>query len=175
MGAASTNVWKSFSADPRATGSAELRATDADRDHAADVLREAYADGRLTRVEYDERSGAALGARTVGDFLPLLHDLAPAVPASNQLAADLRAKAVVKYQRDLRDARNGWIFVSTVCLAIWAATSVGSGGPYFFWPVFPFIGVGIGYFSTRMHAEDRIERIEQKLAETRRIRREISE
>ncbi|MCW2824054.1 MAG: hypothetical protein JWQ91_971 [Aeromicrobium sp.] len=175
MGAASTNAWRAFSADPRLPGSAELRATDADRDHAADVLREAYADGRLTRTEYDHRSGAALGARTVGDFLPLLRDLAPLEPARRDVAADLRAKAVVKYQRDLRDARNGWIFVSTVCLAIWAATSVAGGGPYFFWPVFPFVGVGIGYFSTRMHAEDRIEQIEQRLAETRRTRRQIDE
>jgi hypothetical protein len=175
MGAASTNVWRAFSADPRLAGSAELRATDADRDHAGGVLREAYADGRLTRAEHDQRSGSALGARTVGDFLPLLRDLAPVEPARREAPADLHARAVAAYQRDLRDARNGWIFVSTLCLAIWAATSFAGGGPSFFWPVFPFVGVGIGYFSTRLHAEERIEQIEQRLVERRRARRPISE
>jgi hypothetical protein len=63
----------------------------------------------------------------------------------------------------------------TVCLAIWAATSFAGGGPSFFWPVFAFVGVGIGYFSTRLHAEERIEQIEQRLVERRRARRPISE
>lgn len=167
--------WSRFSADPRLPASAALRATDADRDAALGLLGEAYADGRLTRAEHDDRSAAVLLTRTVGAFLPLLVDLLPggAPPApGRQIAADLRAKAVVKYERDLRDARNGWIFVSTLCVAIWAATSLAGGGPYFFWPVFPFIGTGIGYAATRLNAESRIEAIEEKLAETRRTRRE---
>lgn len=172
MGAASPNVWTDFSVDPRTAGAADVRASDADRDHAADVLREAYADGRLTRAEHDERSTAALQVRTVGGFVPLLADLAPTAPARRD-AGDLHAQAVAKYQRELRDARNGWIFVSTLCLAIWGATSFTGGGPYFFWPVFPFIGVGIGYFSTRLQAEDRIEKIERKLVQERRTRRAL--
>ncbi len=172
--AAGKATWSAFSADPRDPAAAELKATDADRDVAADVLREAYADGRLTRGEYDERSAAALGTRTVGAFLPLLADLLPAgrTPAVHSATADLRAKAVQRYQRDLNDARNGWMFVSTVTLAIWGVTSFASGEWLFFWPVFPIIGVGIGYVSTRVNAESRIERYEDKIAETRRIKRD---
>jgi len=41
-----------------------VRASDAERDQAAEILRVAYAEGRLTRAELDERSGAAYAART---------------------------------------------------------------------------------------------------------------
>lgn len=167
-------VWSAFSADPRDPAAAELRATDADRDAAADALREAYADGRLTRAEYDERSGAALGARTVGAFLPLLVDLLPAgrAAAVRNPGSDLRAKAVLRYERELEDARNGVGFVSVVTLAIWGVTSLASGGLTFFWPIFPIVLVGIGYIGTRATAESRIEKHEQKIADTRRIKRQ---
>ncbi|NRQ50966.1 DUF1707 SHOCT-like domain-containing protein [Aeromicrobium stalagmiti] len=166
-------VWAAFSGDPRVPASATLRASDADRDVAAGALREAYADGRLTRSEYDERSATALGVRTLGEVLPLLADLFPSAVTrvSSGVTADLRAKAIVKYERELRDARNGWLFVSGVSVAVWVVSSIASGGPYFFWPIFPSLGVGIGYASVRLNAESRIEAIEDKIAETRRTRR----
>ena len=60
-------------ADPRA--SSELRASDADRDQVIDVLRAAFADGRLDPAEFDERLGGALAARTIGALVPLTADL----------------------------------------------------------------------------------------------------
>jgi len=57
----------------------EMRASDADRDRYAAVLQEAYAQGRLTRVEYDERLDAVLNAKTYGELEPLVADL----PADN--------------------------------------------------------------------------------------------
>jgi hypothetical protein len=171
--ASGAEVWSRFSADPRQPGAALLKATDADRDVAVDALREAFADGRLTRAEYDDRSGTALAARTIGAFLPLLVDLLPAgEPPAVPASADLRAEAVRRYERDRRDARNGWVLVSGICLAVWGATSLASGGLLFFWPVFPMLGVGIGAASVRLQAESRIEAHEEKIAETRR-RREL--
>lgn len=167
--------WSRFSADPRDPGASSLRATDADRDVAVDVLREAYADGRLSREEYDDRASAALGARTISDVLPLMVDLAPtdAPSPTRPVAADLHGKAVAKHQRDLRNSRNGFITLSALTTSIWGATSLAGGGPYFFWPVFPIIAVGIGYLSNRLNGEERIEDIENKLAETRRTQREL--
>ncbi len=52
-----------------------MRASDADRDNYAAVLQEAYAQGRLTRQEYDERLDAALRAKTYADLQPLIADL----------------------------------------------------------------------------------------------------
>jgi hypothetical protein len=167
-------VWSRFSADPRVPGSADLKATDADRDVATETLRDAYADGRLTRGEYDERSSAVLDTRTVGALLPLLVDLVPlGTPptAVDRTVRDLHAKAERRYQRDLRDARNGWLFVSVVTCTIWVVTSLAGDGPYFFWPIFPIVGVGIGFVSIWLNADKRIEAYEDGLAETRRLHR----
>lgn len=70
---------------------AELRASDADRDRIADVLREALAEGRLDPEEHAERIDAVYRAKTVGELEPLVRDLPPpaasgrtAVPAPGQ-------------------------------------------------------------------------------------------
>ncbi|MEU7424190.1 DUF1707 domain-containing protein [Streptomyces sp. NPDC040750] len=53
----------------------ELRASDADRDRVADVLRDAVAEGRLDMAEFEERLEAAYKARTYGELAPLTRDL----------------------------------------------------------------------------------------------------
>lgn len=65
----------------------DLRASDADRDRVAEILRDALAEGRLDMEEFDERLGAAYRARTYGELAPLTRDLpvpgvAPALPVS---------------------------------------------------------------------------------------------
>ncbi|MFI9719028.1 DUF1707 domain-containing protein [Streptomyces sp. NPDC052396] len=52
-----------------------LRASDADRDRVAEILREALAEGRLTAEEHAERVEDAYRARTLAELEPLLHDL----------------------------------------------------------------------------------------------------
>ncbi|MBV9204211.1 MAG: DUF1707 domain-containing protein [Actinobacteria bacterium] len=61
-----------------------LRASDQDREGVADVLREAYAVGRLNREEFDERCVAAYTARTCGELCDLTADL-PVPPARTSL------------------------------------------------------------------------------------------
>ncbi|MFK8846873.1 DUF1707 domain-containing protein [Streptomyces sp. Ac-502] len=53
----------------------DLRASDADRDRIAGILREALAEGRLQMEEFEERLTAAYQARTVGALRPLVADL----------------------------------------------------------------------------------------------------
>jgi DUF1707 SHOCT-like domain len=53
----------------------EQRASDADRDAAVDILCAAVGEGRLTLAELDERAGAALSARTIGELAALIADL----------------------------------------------------------------------------------------------------
>ena len=60
---------------PIAGGS--LRASDADRDQVAALLGAAYAEGRLTHEEHDERLERVLGARTFDDLIALTADLVP--------------------------------------------------------------------------------------------------
>lgn len=52
-----------------------MRASDADRDHVADVLRDALAEGRLTAQEHAERLDAVYAAKTHGELAPITQDL----------------------------------------------------------------------------------------------------
>ncbi|MFV0133892.1 DUF1707 domain-containing protein [Streptomyces sp. HMX87] len=82
---------------PRVTEPAvtELRASDADRDRVADMLREALAEGRLTAEEHAERVEGVLAAKTVGELDVFVRDLpaahrrrVPHAPAPDRPAAD---------------------------------------------------------------------------------------
>jgi hypothetical protein len=53
----------------------DQRASDADRDIAADILCAAVGDGRLTLDELDDRLGSALSARTTIELAALIADL----------------------------------------------------------------------------------------------------
>ncbi|MEC4016524.1 DUF1707 domain-containing protein [Streptomyces sp. H27-D2] len=55
--------------------SSAIRASDADRDRVADLLREALAEGRLSAAEHSERIDGAYRAKTLGELEPLVRDL----------------------------------------------------------------------------------------------------
>lgn len=61
---------------------ARILVSDADRARFADVVGDAFAEGRLTREEYDDRLTAAMAARTVADLVPVLEGLPPAAAAA---------------------------------------------------------------------------------------------
>lgn len=64
-----------------------LRASDGDRDQVAEVLHRAYAEGRITSEEHEERLEATNRARTFDDLTPLTVDLVPsavAVPTTSR-------------------------------------------------------------------------------------------
>lgn len=76
----------------RVNDALRLRASDADREKVAGLLRDAFAEGRLSPVEHDERLSEVYAATTYGDLLPLLSDLplAPgsfAVPGAGQVVS----------------------------------------------------------------------------------------
>lgn len=80
----------------RPAAEADLRASDADRDRIADILRDALAEGRLDAAEHSERIDRVYSAKTLGELEPLVRDLpggrgsAPApAPPSRGYAADL--------------------------------------------------------------------------------------
>jgi hypothetical protein len=78
-----------------------LRISDDDREAAVRALGEQYAEGRLTKDEFDERSDAAWSARTRGDLGPLFEDLPVRTPAQPAFAAgrSVRASGPVPYAR----------------------------------------------------------------------------
>lgn len=104
----------------------------------------------------------------VADVLPLLTDLVSLdVPAPRPRPP--RVEAEEKFRREDRDARNGAIGVSLLTTGIWGATSIGSGDLLFFWPVFPALALGFGWFMHRVNREQRVESLEEEIAQRRRI------
>ncbi|WP_145943391.1 DUF1707 SHOCT-like domain-containing protein [Corynebacterium glyciniphilum] len=70
-----------------ADGADGLRLSDNDRIHAMSALGTHFADGRLDEHEFNERSGAVAGAKTIGDIRPLFTDLPGGLPFDENGAA----------------------------------------------------------------------------------------
>lgn len=134
--------WGRFTRDPRDPAVSGLRAGDVDRAVLADVLGEAFSDGRLSREEYDERADDAVRARTYADVLALMQDLVPtsgaaAAPVRRAGLPDVRREAVKAYERKRRDAWVEAVTITLICTGIWLAISFAGGGfePHFPWPI----------------------------------------
>ena len=125
-------VWSQFDHDPRVPANTTMRASDRDRAVIETVLADAFAEGRITRTEYDERAEAAMTSRTLGDLLPLVDDL-PVARAAQSSPSDLHQQAVRKWESDRREALMGFVGLSVLLWTIWAATMFGG----FPWPLFP--------------------------------------
>jgi hypothetical protein len=71
----------------------DIRVSDAERDRAIAELSEHFQTGRLTREEFDDRSGLALRARTGDDLLELFTDLPGGETAPEPTTATATAPA----------------------------------------------------------------------------------
>ena len=99
-----------------AAGHGHLRAAHADREHAIDMLKTAFADGRLTKDELDARAGQALTARTYAELGALTADI-PAGPPARPPRQPARPQNPPKPTHPVRNAAIG----SVSCLAAAAA------------------------------------------------------
>jgi Domain of unknown function (DUF1707) len=81
-------------AEPGAAGSSPaLRASDRERDAVVQRVQQAFAEGRLDDIEFDERMRAALTARTHADLDVLLADLPADLPAETAAPGSAPAAA----------------------------------------------------------------------------------
>jgi hypothetical protein len=78
-----------------AEGRGQLRASDADRERAAEVLKTGFAEGRLSKEEYDDHLNWVYAARTNADLMAVTSQLPgggaalyaePRTPRTNPLA-----------------------------------------------------------------------------------------
>ncbi len=169
-----SDLWGEFPRDPRSTENAHLRAADVDRDLVHRVLAEAFADGRLDRQEFDERSERVVAIRTLGQLPDVVADLVPLQPAATApalLTPDaLRERAVADWRSDRREAVWGLFAVSAIVWVIWAVT--GAGFP---WPLFVTLAATLNLGRIQFLREERIleeqrrlERKQRKALEARR-------
>lgn len=124
-----------------------MLAGNADRDRAGDVLKAAYAEGRLTKDEYDYRLGRALKARTVEELQQLTSDVPngpSAVPPTFQRPfpqgqlVPFQPQPIVPYAVPRK--HNSTASAALVCgiaapivSLITAPLLVGLNAPYLFW------------------------------------------
>jgi hypothetical protein len=129
-------------------GDPRIRASDADRDRAAALLREHHAVGRLTAEEFHDRMNKALDAKTLGEIEELMADL-PAIDLYQLPDASLR-RVPPRRGQSLLPADSGssaspvrftpgtvaigaWAVVTSALVAIWAVAAVVGGGTWFPW------------------------------------------
>jgi Domain of unknown function (DUF1707) len=157
--------WESFRLDPRQPGHASMRASDADREIVRTVLADAFADGRLTREEYDDRLNTLYGSRTLGEVSSLVTDLVPLdnspVASAPLLRADFRTRGARKWRKDVEESFAAFLVPSIICTVIWIAVT----GRGFFWPAFPMLFLGINVVKTVVQRESVIEREVLRLEE----------
>jgi DUF1707 SHOCT-like domain len=127
-----------MASDPR------IRASDADRDHAAQALREHHAAGRISIDEFQERLDRVYAAKTLGELGEVMADL-PAIDLYQlPIPADQRfvpphppaARSQGRMSPAWRGAWASWASVSLLCVVIWLiAGGISSGGTAYFWPI----------------------------------------
>ena len=154
-------VWKQFDHDPRIPANTTMRASDRDRAVIETVLADAFAEGRLTRSEYDERAEAAMTSRTLGELLPLVDDL-PVAREPQSSPSSLHEQAVRKWEGDRREALTGLVGISVLLWTIWAVTMFGG----FPWPLFPMGFALMNLVRVQLNkrdiVEEHVKRIEKK-------------
>ncbi len=146
------DAWASFAHDPRDPAHAVLRAGDADRVLTANLLTEAYAEGRIDLAEHDERAELAQSARLLGDLVPLLDDLVPVLPPSPSTSAgltvaaraDLEVRAHQEWAAQRRSAVMGFIAPTLITWAVFVAIVLSNPDAWHFpWPLIVMAATGV--------------------------------
>jgi uncharacterized protein DUF1707 len=123
-------------------GDPRMRASDADRDRAASLLREHHAEGRLTAEEFNDRLDRAFAAKTQGELDELFADL-PAIDLYRLPASGIRPAppGAVRRKRGYMDRHGGgplsgdgpaawfaWVAMSGLLFVAWAGFGLFDGG-----------------------------------------------
>lgn len=142
-------------------GDPRVRASDADRERTASLLREHHAEGRLTAEEFNDRLDQAFAAKTIGELDALLADLPgidlyrlpaagirPAPPGAlrprgrgaGRSAVDRRGQGAVSARRVATWV--AWAAISSLLFVTWLGIGLVSGGaawfPWFLLVVVPW-------------------------------------
>ena len=110
-----------------------VRASDADRERVAEILHGAAGQGLLTMDEVDERLARVYAATYTRDLAPLTADL----PEGGRRFAPVDLRVRSRARAVARAHLAGYLGLVLLMVAIWVAT----GADYYFWPVWPAIGM----------------------------------
>jgi uncharacterized protein DUF1707/2TM domain-containing protein len=126
-----------YTADVPAT----VRAGDHEREATARQLGRALTQGYLDMAEYEDRIGKAFAAQTTADLRQVLVDL----PAGRLWRDDpARREARRSAARlSVRIHLAAYLVMVVIVLTVWLAVALGAGA-WYFWPIWPILGAGIG-------------------------------
>ena len=119
-------------ASPGRSHQPDLRASDADRERVAKLLRDHYSAGRLSDDDLSERVDSVYRVRTMSELAELTADL-PAAPGPPRPRRRSALEASVRIHLTI------YFLVNLMLIGIWAAAGAG-----YFWPIWPIPGWGIG-------------------------------
>jgi hypothetical protein len=125
-----------MSTDPR--GPHRVRASDAEREQYAQILRTAMGEGRLTLEEGEERLGQVYAAKYRDELSPLTADL----PDGGRQASADQSEARAAFRTGM--ASHAGLaavvaVVAVVAVGLWALS-----GAHFFWPLVPLLFLWFG-------------------------------
>jgi hypothetical protein len=122
----------------------DIRAGDRERERTATDLGQALAQGYLSMAEYEDRLGRAFAAHSTGELDALVADLP--VGRLRQHDPRRRAAQIRAARLSVRIHLAAYLAGALLMLGIWLAVGLGGGG-WYFWPVWPILGWGIGVVS----------------------------
>jgi hypothetical protein len=107
-----------------AAGCGHLRASDADREQAIEVLKVAFAQGRLAQDDFEPRIGQAFAARTYAELADVTAGLTAAQPARNPARAQVGKAAAPDPARARAKKAAAWGTYGIILPALFAAVIV---------------------------------------------------
>jgi hypothetical protein len=109
----------------------ELRASDADRERVAAILRHAAAEGRLALDEVDERLSQVYAARTYADLQPITRDLPdstvnldPDAPVGNRISGVPTSSGAVAVMSGFQRKGPWGVPRTFTCFAFWGGGEI---------------------------------------------------
>jgi uncharacterized protein DUF1707/2TM domain-containing protein len=118
-----------------------IRAGDREREHTADQLGQALAQGYLAMDEYETRLKDAFSANTTTELRQLVADLPLAQLRRNDpRRREARRRAA---RRGVQFHLAGYLAMVVIVLTVWLIVGL-TAGAWYFWPVWPILGAGIG-------------------------------
>ena len=121
-----------------------VRAGDRDRERTANQLGRALSQGYLAIDEYENRLQATFAAHTTAELRQLVADL----PLAQLRRNDPRRQAARRRAARLavRIHLGAYLAMVVIVLTVWLAVGL-TAGAWYFWPIWPILGAGIGLAS----------------------------
>jgi hypothetical protein len=118
-----------------------VRAGDRDRERTANQLGQALSQGYLAMDEYENRLQATFAAHTTTELRQLVADL----PLARLRRNDPQRQAARRRAARLgvRIHLGAYLAMVVIVLTVWLVVGL-TAGAWYFWPIWPILGAGIG-------------------------------